>query len=481
MRIDEFIDRSRELNGKVVKERSPWNTVATADAIRHIAQGISDDNPLWTDSSYAKRSRFGKLVAPPAFLTSVVYPMLHGAPMEVPLASLIGKLEYVWHRPVLVGDAISGSTRQLDVIDTEIEGRRGIYILSETSYWNGNGEVVGRANGTLIRLAVDESRPLTNRKIARYTDQQLEEIGAAQLAEKRTGENLIRPVAADVDTQVPALVRGPLTVGDMICWQAGSGPSYRPGSLGYRDALNAPHSSVFNPATGWPVKNSQQHEDFLLAAQRGMPAPFDNGVMRFAWITPLFTNWMGDNGELRKMSVQITAPNLYGDTTWYRGRIRKIVEEADGSLAMIQLTGTNQLGDVTTTGRAEVWLPREKREKIKHLLGTARDRDATLNPSWVQRFIEKVREQPDAIAVEDGLTTLSYAELDERATRWAHRLRARGAGVGRYVGLCLHRSADLVTAIVAVLKSGSAYIHLDPTYPGERILFMLEDARPVLL
>lgn len=231
------------------------------------------------------------------------------------------------------------------------------------SGWKGNGEAVGRANGTLIRLAADESRPLTNRKIARYTNQQLEEIGAAQLAEKRTGENLIRPVAADVDTQVPALVRGPLTVGDMICWQAGSGPSYRPGSLGYRDALNAPHSSVFNPATGWPVKNSQQHEDFLPAAQRGMPAPFDNGVMRFAWITPLFTNWMGDNGELRKMSVQITAPNLYGDTTWYRGRIQKIVEEADGSLAMIQLTGKNQLGDVTTTGRAEVWLPREKREK----------------------------------------------------------------------------------------------------------------------
>ena len=47
--IDEFVSRSRELTGKEVRERTAWNTVATADAIRHFAYGISDENPLWLD------------------------------------------------------------------------------------------------------------------------------------------------------------------------------------------------------------------------------------------------------------------------------------------------------------------------------------------------------------------------------------------------------------------------------------------------
>ncbi len=164
--IDLFIARSRQLNGRVVRERAAWNRVATADAISHFALGIADDNPLWLEPAYAETTRFGGLVAPPAFLTSVLYPVLHGAPVEVPLASLIAELEYEWYRPVLLGDEISGATRQLDAIDTEIEGRRGVYILAETLYCNGSGEVVARAKSTLVRLAVEEGRPLIEREIS---------------------------------------------------------------------------------------------------------------------------------------------------------------------------------------------------------------------------------------------------------------------------------------------------------------------------
>src|SRR5262245_7261461 len=88
--IDEFVRRSRDLTGQEVVERTAWHTEASPDAIRHFAYGTSDGNPLWLDPAYAARARHGRLVAPPGFLTSVLYPILHGAPMAAPLSSLIG-------------------------------------------------------------------------------------------------------------------------------------------------------------------------------------------------------------------------------------------------------------------------------------------------------------------------------------------------------------------------------------------------------
>ena len=107
---------------------------------------------------------------------------------------------------------------------------------------------------------------------------------------------------------------------------------------------------VKNPMTGWDVKYSQQHEDFHLAAQRGMPAPFDNGMMRFAWISPLLTNWMGDAGTLKRLSLQIAAPNLYGDTTSYRGKVTNKTEVEDGAEVGVEIYGYQSAGDYDYQG-----------------------------------------------------------------------------------------------------------------------------------
>ena len=110
--IKEFVAQSCLLNERQVVEREPWNNEVTADAIRHFAYGISDDNPLWLDSDYAKAGPFGRITAPPAFLCSVLYPVLHGAPVALPLSSLIVELGFVWHHPVFTGDTIRATARQ---------------------------------------------------------------------------------------------------------------------------------------------------------------------------------------------------------------------------------------------------------------------------------------------------------------------------------------------------------------------------------
>lgn len=95
-------------------------------------------------------------------------------------------------------------------------------------------------------------------------------------------------------------------------------------------------------------------------------------------------------------------------------------------------------------------------------------------------FAEQVRRTPDAVALVDAAGSVSYAELDERASGLAAVLAARGAGPERFVAVAMPRSTDLVVALLAVLKSGAAYLVVEPDYPAERIRFLLENAEPVV-
>ena len=88
---------------------------------------------------------------------------------------------------------------------------------------------------------------------------------------------------------------------------------------------------------------------------------------------------------------------------------------------------------------------------------------------------------PDAVAVVFETTSLSYAELDARANRLARYLVSRGAGPERLVAVAMPRSAELIVAVLAVLKSGAAYLPIDPAYPNDRIAFMLADAAPAVI
>jgi amino acid adenylation domain-containing protein len=102
--------------------------------------------------------------------------------------------------------------------------------------------------------------------------------------------------------------------------------------------------------------------------------------------------------------------------------------------------------------------------------------------SLAQLFEAQVQRSPEATALRlpDG-STLSYAQLNARANRLAHRLIQRGVGPDVPVGLCLPRGASMVVAMLAILKAGGAYVPLDPQYPAERLAFMLEDSACALL
>jgi amino acid adenylation domain-containing protein len=93
-------------------------------------------------------------------------------------------------------------------------------------------------------------------------------------------------------------------------------------------------------------------------------------------------------------------------------------------------------------------------------------------------FQQQVARTPDAVAVVCGEVSLSYAELNQRANRLARYLITLGAGPERFVAIAMPRTADMVTAVLAVLKTGAAYVPVDPAYPADRIAYMLTNASP---
>ena len=104
-----------------------------------------------------------------------------------------------------------------------------------------------------------------------------------------------------------------------------------------------------------------------------------------------------------------------------------------------------------------------------------------LNECVPQLVTAQAAATPDAIAVTHGKLSLTYKELDQRAEQLAQGLRSLGVGPDVTVGLYLNRSLAMVAGALAILKAGGAYLPLDPTYPKERLMFLLKDAEARIL
>ena len=111
----------------------------------------------------------------------------------------------------------------------------------------------------------------------------------------------------------------------------------------------------------------------------------------------------------------------------------------------------------------------------------ATDRDYSVSGSMLSLFNAQAQRIPDAIALCWDTEHISYRELDERSNRLAHHLRERGLGAEQVVGVLCHRTPELIVSLLSILKTGAAYLPLDPAYPAPRLQLMIEDSNAGLL
>jgi amino acid adenylation domain-containing protein/non-ribosomal peptide synthase protein (TIGR01720 family) len=130
--------------------------------------------------------------------------------------------------------------------------------------------------------------------------------------------------------------------------------------------------------------------------------------------------------------------------------------------------------DQLTVRELSLLSPAEKRQILIDFNDTARE----LPPdNWLlQPFERRVNREPHRVALTGSTGLVSGRELDNRANRLARFLRSRGLGLNTTAGIRCERSIEMVVAIFGVLKSGGAYLPIDPAYPEERLVFMLEDS-----
>ncbi|TFY88193.1 amino acid adenylation domain-containing protein [Pseudomonas nabeulensis] len=124
----------------------------------------------------------------------------------------------------------------------------------------------------------------------------------------------------------------------------------------------------------------------------------------------------------------------------------------------------------------------EDHERQQLLSGfNATEKDYNLDQTLHGMFEAQVVRTPDAVAVKAGAQQLTYAQLNQRANQLAHHLLALGVQPDSRVAICVERSLEMVIGLYAILKAGAAYVPLDPSYPPERLAYMLEDSAPLVV
>ncbi|MCY8309497.1 amino acid adenylation domain-containing protein [Bacillus vallismortis] len=142
---------------------------------------------------------------------------------------------------------------------------------------------------------------------------------------------------------------------------------------------------------------------------------------------------------------------------------------------ILQLLQTASAGEDMLIGQMELLLAEEKKQVIREWNETAKSEKLL---SLRDMFERQAILTPERIALICDGVQVNYQELNEKANRLAHLLIEKGLGPEQYVALALPRSPEMVASMLAVLKTGAAYLPLDPEFPDDRISYMLKDAKP---
>jgi acyl dehydratase len=357
-------DLRKRIGVKITNTIEPWNYEATRDAIRHYAHGIGDDNPLWCDPEYAKKTKFGNVVALPSFLftTSRIISGYCGGLSGV--HAMWAGADWTWHKPVLRNDSITTEAYLKDLVEhqTKFAGRA-FQQIYHVDFFNQNGEKVAEADSWVFRTDRDEARERGTKyteargRVEPFTEEQLAEF--YKLYEKEEIRGAEKRYWEDVKEgeELPKMMKGPMTVTGFICYAQGWGGLYiRANKLAWKLQQAHPGAGIKNRFNVLDCPE-RVHWDEEFALEVGAPGAYDYGPERCSWLTHQVTNWMGDDGFLFKSKSQIRRHNPDGDAIVISASVtRKFVENGKHYVEISQKAETHR-GELSASGVSIVELP----------------------------------------------------------------------------------------------------------------------------
>ncbi len=355
---DEIVEKVRASFGKVEKVGAWFNEEATRDTIRHYALGIGDLNPLWLNEEYAKRTRYGTIVAPPTFLFSCALVGRLGMPG---VHGMFSGAEWEFYEPVRLGDRISVTSKVVDLVEkrSRFSGRQ-FQQIWEVVYRNQRDEIVAKDRVHGMRQERDLAHEMA--KYAGITKQSwtpetLAPIWRSYEEEEIRGAKPRFWEDVAVGEELKPCVKGPLTVRDCIAWVMGGGSPY---IRAHRDSslfMKRHPGAYIVDELGVPDVPERVHWTDEFALKVGVPGIYDYGPQRVAWLGHLMTNWIGDDGWLAELRVQVRMFNIIGDVQWCKGRVTNKYIEGGKHVVDCEIWAENQRGEITAPGFAKVILP----------------------------------------------------------------------------------------------------------------------------
>jgi acyl dehydratase len=366
----EMIDGMRaKLGTKLRIEDSTHNVYATRMAILKFAHGIGDANPLWSNDSYAKKTSYGSIVAPPSFIWACFAQVQFG---WRGLGGFHAGCDVEFLKPVYAGDKVTA-----ECVFTGFDGPKKSAFAEETvidhfhnKYWNQKGDLIAKYHWWVVHYSRTIARKKANTKNIElpnpWTDEELAKIEDEVLAEESRGS--IRRYWEDVETgdELKPVTKGPLGLTDVISYIIGGGvPIPRLAAHGVALAAYRKHPawSFRDPDTFALEPIFAVHYNRQAAKVMGVPQAYDVGLQRHCWGIHLITNWMGDDAWLKRSYAEYRKFVYLSDIVRLQGKVKKKYIDSEGDYCVeIERHAINQRGEDVMPGYAIVALPSKNKK-----------------------------------------------------------------------------------------------------------------------
>jgi acyl dehydratase len=364
--IDDFIESSGRLIGSVASDVERGVTMADWLAIHRFVEATGDENPLFLDPRYGATSAQRTMVAPPTFVLAVqapestadLYAKAYG------FLPLLNSMRITWEDQIRLGDRLGSVVRISGVSRGPAWAQRTTADVTSEADYSVNGRPAASAQGVVRMYPIERgAERFVDREIHRYSVEEIDELVKKLESEPaRRGATPRLWDLVNAGDPLPELVKGPLTLGDLITWAIAEAVPVKAGNLVHKDLMGHPGRTYTNPRSAWPFYDvKQMREDLFSCGETGLPAPFGRGTMRVALAGQLITHWMGDDAFLRELDVSLPGPFIYGDTMTLGGEVAGKHVEGQAHTTRycveIAISGRNQLGENILEGQALVYLP----------------------------------------------------------------------------------------------------------------------------
>ncbi|MCJ7594651.1 MAG: MaoC family dehydratase N-terminal domain-containing protein [Desulfobacterales bacterium] len=364
----ELIEEMKNNRGlKLRVGNAVFNEYATRDNIRKFADGVGDINPLFRDEEYAGKSRYGCIIAPPSFVFSVLAGIQFG---WRGLAGYHSASDMEFYAAIKEGDRVRPEETYLDFEGPKESkfAEKTIFDYFENKYFGPKDDLVAKVKRLIIRAERKKTREkgkYSNIEIPHpWTMEELEKIEEEVLAEEIRGSTPRYWEDVTVGQQLPQLVKGPLGYTDMVAAVvAGLAPARLAAhGVALREYRRKPAWAFRDPMTKALEPIFSVHYSLEAAKAMGLPYPYDVGTQRHSWFIQCLTDWMGDDGWIKRCYAEYRRFVYLSDVIRIQGEVtEKFIDDEGEYCVRIKASSISQRGENVMPGEATISLPSKEK------------------------------------------------------------------------------------------------------------------------